>query len=131
MQFHIETDKNIEGRQQLSDYVESVVTHAVEKYADHLTHVEAHLGDVNGSDKSGADDMRCLLEARVSGIKNIAVSHHAESLHLAIDGAAMKLQHALASAVGKLQDKQQRAQSLGHLSADLIAEADSADESVK
>lgn len=123
MQFHIETDKHIEGRQQLSDYVESVVTDAVAKYADHLTHVEAHLGDVNSSDKSGADDMRCLLEARVSGVKNIAVSHNAESLHQAIDGAAVKLQHALASALGKLQDKQLRAQSLGHLSADIVAQS--------
>lgn len=129
MQFHIETDKNIEGRQQLSDHVESVVTHAVEKYADRLTHVEAHLGDVNGSDKSGADDKRCLLEARVSGLKNIAVSHHAENLHLAIDGAATKLQHALASALGKQLDQQHRAQSLGHLSAELVA--DSADDTPK
>ncbi len=120
MQFLVETDNHIEGHQQLSDHVKSAVLSAVGHHEEHLTHVHAHLGDVNGADKSGGADKRCLLEARVSGVKNIAVSHLAESLHQAIDGAAQKLRHALDSAVGKLQDQQRRAEGLGHVSADLL-----------
>lgn len=120
MQIQVETDNHIEGRQALTEYVQGVIDDAVDKYRDHITHVEAHLGDLNSGEKSGSNDMRCLLEARVTGVKNIAVSHQAESLHLAIDGAADKLKHALASSVGKLQDQQRRAAPTGQLTADLL-----------
>lgn len=122
MQIQVETDNHIEGRQELLAYVESVVLDAVGRHVDHLTHVEAHLGDANSGDKSGPNDMRCLFEARVAGIKTIAVSHHAESLHLAIDGAVNKLRHALESSLGKLQDRRRRAEGTGQLSLDISEE---------
>lgn len=122
MQIQVETDNHIEGRQALSEHVQGVIEDAVDKYRHHVTHVTAHLGDLNSGEKAGSDDMRCLLEARVTGVKNIAVSHQAESLHLAIEGAADKLQHALASSVGKLQDQQLRAAPTGQLNADLLRE---------
>jgi len=124
MQVQVETDNHVEGREKLIEHVEGVIRDAVDRYAAQVTHVEAHLGDVNGSEKSGADDMRCLLEARVAGVKNIAVRHQAESLHLAIEGAADKLTKALDSALGKRQDQQRRHPGTGELSAELAREAD-------
>lgn len=124
MQVQVETDNHVEGREKLIEHVEGVIRDAVGRYAEHVTHVEAHLGDVNGSEKSGADDMRCLLEARVAGVKNIAVKHQAESLHLAIEGAADKLTKALDSALGKLQDRQRRHPGTGELSAEVARELD-------
>ena len=119
MQFQVETDNHIENRRELAEYVESVVRDAVDRYAERLTHVEAHLGDVTGADKSSGNDKRCLLEARISGVKNIAVSNQAETLHLAIDGAVEKLRHALDSTVGKLH-AQRRAEGLGHAAEALL-----------
>lgn len=119
MQIQVETDTPIERHKELSDYVTSVVRNAVGHHADHLTHVEAHLGDANSADKSGDKDMRCMLEARVAGVKNVAVTHQAPNMHLAIDGAADKLRHALESSLGKLQDRQRRAEGTGHLSVDI------------
>ena len=119
MQFLVDTDNHIEGHQQLSDHVETAVRAAVGHYADSLTHIDAHRGDVNGADKTGGADKKCLLEARVSGVKNVAVSHQAATLHQAIDGAAHKLKNALDSTLGKLHDQQRRAESLGHKSAEL------------
>lgn len=124
MQVLVETDNHVDGREKLIEHVEGVIRDAVDRYAAQVTHVEAHLGDVNGSEKSGADDMRCLLEARVAGVKNIAVRHQAESLHLAIEGAADKLTKALDSALGKRQDQQRRHPGTGELSAELAREAD-------
>lgn len=124
MQVQVETDNHVEGREKLIEHVESVIRHAVSRYAERVTHVEAHLGDANGSDKSGADDKHCTLEARLSGVKNIAVKSHADNLHLAIAGAADKLTHALDSAFGKEQDRQRRHPGTGELSADLAREAD-------
>jgi ribosome-associated translation inhibitor RaiA len=120
MQVQVHTDNHIQGRQELTQYVESVIMGAVDRYAEHLTHVEAHLGDVNSNEKSGSADKRCMLEARLAGVKTVAVHSQADNLHMAIDGAVEKLQHALDSSFGKLQDKQRRAQSAGHVSADVI-----------
>lgn len=118
MQVQVETDNHVQGREKLIEHVEGVMRDAVEHHKERVTHVEAHLGDVNGGEKSGADDMRCMLEARVAGLKNIAVKHQAESLHLAIEGAADKLTKALDSALGKEQDRQRRHPGTGELSAD-------------
>ncbi len=120
----VETDNHVEGRQALIEHVEGVIRDAVDRYQGRVTHVEAHLGDVNSGEKSGADDMRCLLEARVAGLKNIAVKHHAESLHQAIEGAAGKLTNALDSALGKLHDRERRHAGTGELSADVAREVD-------
>lgn len=124
MQVQVETDNHVEGREKLIEHVEGVIRDAVDRFEGQVTHVEAHLGDVNGSDKSGPDDMRCVLEARVAGLKNIAVKHHAESLHFAIEGAADKLTKALESALGKAHDRERRHPGTGELSADVARELD-------
>ena len=122
MQVQVETDNHVEGREKLIEHVEGVIRDAVDRYEDQVTHVEAHLGDVNSGDKSGAADMRCMFEARLAGLKNIAVKHQAESLHLAIEGAADKLTKALESTLGKMQDRQKRHRGTGELSADVTRE---------
>ena len=124
MQVQVETDNHVEGREKLIEHVEGVIRDAVDRYEDRVTHVEAHLGDVNSGDKSGAADMRCMFEARLAGLKNIAVKHQAESLHLAIEGAADKLTKALESALGKQQDRQRRHRGTGELSADVTRDFD-------
>ena len=126
MQVQVETDNHVEGREKLLAHVEGVIRDAVDRYEDVVTRVEAHLGDVNSGEKSGSDDMRCLLEARVAGIKNIAVTHRADSLHLAIEGAAEKLTKALESALGKHEDKLRRRPGTGELSAEAVREVDGA-----
>lgn len=120
MQFRVETDNHVQGDERLAEHVEGVVRGAVDRFAEHVTVIAAHLGDVNSRDKAGADDMRCLLEAHVAGMKNIAVTHHAETLQAAIDGAADKLEKALDSALGKAQNRQRRQPGTGELSADLV-----------
>jgi len=124
MQVQVETDNHVEGRERLIEHVEGVIRAAIDHYKDQVTHVEAHLGDVNSPDKSGAADKRCVFEARVAGLKNIAVKHQAESLHFAIEGAADKLTKALESALGKQQDRQRRHRGTGELSAEVTREFD-------
>ncbi|WP_422013006.1 HPF/RaiA family ribosome-associated protein [Roseateles sp.] len=124
MQVQVETDNHVEGREALIEHVEGVIRGAVGHCEGQVTHVQAHLGDTNSGEKSGPDDMRCLLEARVLGLKNVAVSHQAESLHLAIAGAADKLKRAIESALGKQQDRQRRHAGTGELSADAAREPD-------
>lgn len=49
--------------------------------------------------------MRCQLEARPKGHQPISVTHKADTLEQAIDGAATKLEHALDHLFGKLRGK--------------------------
>ncbi len=104
MLININTDKTIERHQGLDDHVQTVVSAAVQRFADQITRVEVHLSDDN-SQKSSDGGNRCLLEARVNGYAPIAVSAHAVHLHMAISGAADKLKRAIDSALGRLHDK--------------------------
>lgn len=117
MQVQVETDNHIENREELSRYVQSVVLDKVDRFQDHITSVQVHLHDDNGPDKKAADDFRCLMEARLAGVKPLAVSQQADNLHQAINGAADKLGRVLDSTIGKLEDRKRHAVGLGHLGA--------------
>ncbi len=101
MQIQVNTDRHIQGGENLQERVQTMVEDAVSHLSDRITRIEVHLSDEN-SDKGGDKDKRCMLEARVAGIQPIAVTHQAETLALAIDGATEKLQRALETALGKL-----------------------------
>jgi hypothetical protein len=66
------------------------VEQALHRFASRLQRVEVHLGDTNAG-KHGADDKRCMMEARPSGHPPVAVTHQADTLPLAISGAAALL----------------------------------------
>jgi ribosome-associated translation inhibitor RaiA len=90
MHIQINTDRNIQGREELANRVTSVIQSNLRRFSDRISRVEAHLSDQN-SDKGGEDDKRCLLEARVEGRPPTAVSHQAASVDQAVDGAVDKL----------------------------------------
>jgi hypothetical protein len=82
---------------------EVVVGDAVARFGERITRVEVHVADENGATKSGPGDKRCRLEARVSGQPSVSVSDHAATVEQAVNGAAVKLRHALESTFGRLQ----------------------------
>jgi ribosome-associated translation inhibitor RaiA len=92
------TDRNVAGSEALSAQVETSVTDALGRLSEQVTRVEVHLSDEN-SQKGGADDKRCLMEARLEGRPPTAVSHRAPSVQLAIDGAAAKLARVIESTI--------------------------------
>lgn len=102
MHIQINTDSNITGREELAVHVKGVVESALSRFSDRITRVEVHLSDQN-SDKSGQDDLRCMMEARVEGRRPTAVTHQAASLSDAVDGAADKLKRSLESTLGRLK----------------------------
>jgi ribosome-associated translation inhibitor RaiA len=104
MQIQVNTDNHIQGSERLTRHVEAVVEGSVGRFADRITRVEVHLSDDNSSVKSGGDDKRCLIEARLATLRPISVSHHAASVELAIDGAADKLQRIVKRTFERLAD---------------------------
>lgn len=104
MQIQINTDKNIEGSEAFAEHVRAVVEKNLSHYADRLSRVEVHLGDMN-ADKSGPQDHICTLEARPKGMDPVAATHKAANNHLAVEGAAHSLANLLRTRFGKLDDR--------------------------
>jgi len=99
MQIQVNHDNRVRLVEETADRLSKTVEDSLAKFAERITRVEMHLGDVNGG--KGGEDKRCMLEARVANMQPIAVTHQAETLQMAIDGALEKLDHALSHAIGK------------------------------
>jgi len=105
MQIQINTDRNIEGHETLAAQVRGVVENALSRLSDRITRVEVHLSDESGR-KSGQNDKRCMMEARLEGRQPIAVTHQAATVDHAVDGAADKLARLIESTLGRLRDQE-------------------------
>lgn len=104
MQIQVNSDNHIQSSIRLEEWVRTTIESTLERYEEDLTRIEVHLRDENG-DKPGPHDMRCQLEARPKGHQPVSVTHKADTLELAIEGAATKLDHALEHMFGKLRSK--------------------------
>lgn len=104
MQIKINTDKNIHGDERLKEAARALVTQGLGHLLARLTRVEVHLQDENAQ-KGGADDIRCMIEARPEGMAPQAVTHHDANVDAAVRGAAKKLRALLESEFGKLDNK--------------------------
>jgi ribosome-associated translation inhibitor RaiA len=105
MLVQVHTDSNIRGDSALAAWVEAAVRDAIDRFSDRITRVAVHLSDENSASKAGSEVKRCLLEARVAGLRPISVSERADTLELAVDGAAAKLIRSLESTLGRLDDR--------------------------
>jgi RNA polymerase sigma factor (sigma-70 family) len=101
MQIQVNTDRHIEGSAKLTDEVEAVVQQALARYGDRITRVEVFLSDENSSQKFGDSDKRCVIEARLGGLRPVTVSHQGSSLDQAVGGAADKLEKTLKRNLGR------------------------------
>lgn len=102
MQIQFNIDNSIEGHERTENYFTPILQETLKRYEDKITRLEVHLADENG-EKSTPDDKRCLIEARVAGLKPIAVTNHGDTVEKAIKGATDKLKSALEHSFGKLQ----------------------------
>ncbi|MCB9624880.1 MAG: ribosome-associated translation inhibitor RaiA [Sandaracinus sp.] len=105
MKIQVNTDHNIQNDDRLQEYVETTVAGSLDRFRGQVTRVEVHLSDENGSERGGADDKRCLMEARVEGHAPSVVTSHASTVRAAIDGAADKLERALDHIFGKARER--------------------------
>jgi ribosomal subunit interface protein len=104
MNIQVNTDHNIEGSAELNSYVEDNLTEHFDRFKGAITRIEVHLSDENAG-KVSQNDKRCLLEARIANHQPIVVSHHADTIHQAIEAASDKLLRSLDNMVGKLTDR--------------------------
>ncbi|HEU4775052.1 MAG TPA: HPF/RaiA family ribosome-associated protein [Lysobacter sp.] len=101
MKIQLHTDRNIQHDESLTEHVDSVVSKALERFGAQVSRVEVHLRDLNAG-KAGIGDKHCVMEARLEGRQPVVVSHDADKVREAVNGAAQKLQRLLDSALGRL-----------------------------
>ncbi len=101
MQVQVHTNQ-IEGSARLQEWVSAEMADRLEHFDEMLTRVVVHISDENAQ-KSGSDDKRCQIEARLKGHQPISVTHKADAVGSAIDGAAEKMRHALEHLTGRLE----------------------------
>lgn len=104
MQIQVHTDHHIDGTEKFATHVKAVVETELSRLSARISRVEVHVSDENGS-KTGQDDKRCVMEARVEGHQPIAVTHKAGSIDEAVHGAAEKLGRTVESTLDRIQDK--------------------------
>ncbi len=103
MQIQVNGDNHIHARERLSARVEEVVGAALQRFGERISRVEVHLTDENHL-KNAQADKRCLIEAHISGHVPTTVSHHAQTLDQAVDGAAHKIERAVDHALARLRN---------------------------
>lgn len=102
MQIQINTDKNISGTTSLTDKLTEDLKNELRNFEDRVTRLEVHLSDQNAQ-KSGEDDIKCTIEARIEKLKPIAVTAYHGTIEQAVSLATDKLLAALNSALGKIK----------------------------
>jgi ribosome-associated translation inhibitor RaiA len=107
MNIQIKTDHNIQGNKALINKFSSIIKSALIRLSDHITSIQVHLSDENG-DKSGKNDKRCMIEARLEGRHPIVVIDHQETLNQALDGAVDKLIRMIESILGRQRNQRIR-----------------------
>ncbi len=103
MQIQFNTDKNVTGSEDLLASLTSLISEELSRFSDQITRLEIHLSDDDGN-KDGFNDKRCMVEARLAGMKPIAVTDHANSPEQAVLGAIDKLKTSLEKITGRLND---------------------------
>lgn len=100
MIIQLNTDKNIAGTEKLKLYLTDLITEELSRFSNQITRVEVHLSDENGP-KESLNDKRCIIEARLEGMKPLAVTNYADTHEQAVEGALEKLITSIDTVVGK------------------------------
>ncbi len=100
MIIQLNTDHHIDGDDRLAQSVSADLEHSLARFASQITRIEVHFQDVNAS-RGGANDKRCMLEARLAGEDPIAVTNTADTVAGALVGARDKLVRVLEKYVSR------------------------------
>jgi len=102
MTIQLNTDKNLSVHEAFGTKLDDLLSEELSRFSEHITRLEVHLSDENGS-KEGLKDKRCLLEARLEGRQPIAVTGLANTYELAVSSAIDKLKASLETILGRIK----------------------------
>lgn len=106
MIIQINAGKNLNVNKEYSSQLDSLLTEELSRYSEHITRLELHLSDQDGT-KESLCDKKCILEVRLEGRQPIAVSATSNTYDQAVDSAIDKIKASLNTIIGKLRDHHQ------------------------
>lgn len=104
MTIQINTDRNLIVNQEYQAKIHAEIEKALARFTQNITRLEVHFSDENGG-KSGTNDKRCLLEARMEHHQPVAVTEFSHTYDSALYGALEKLKNMLNTIVDKQKGK--------------------------
>ena len=104
MFIQIHADNQVESDSERNARLEEQIRQRMARFEDRITDVKVHVSDVNGP-RGGDSDLRCTIEARVSGIPPVAAVDEGDSVDRCVIGAAKKVVRALDHQLGRLNDR--------------------------
>ncbi len=108
MQIIINSDNHLQMNQDSIEQYQSEVAASLKRFNDRITRIEVHLTDENSLAKGGADDIRCLMEARPASQQPVSVEVRAATVEQAIREGASTLKRRLSAMLEKSQTEQRR-----------------------
>ncbi len=103
MTIQVNTDNHIEGKEDLSNYINNLFNEKLVRFDAHVTRVEVHLSDENAG-KAGADDKKCNIEARLEGLEPIFVSAQSDQISAAIHDGLQKIKRAIEHSLDRVKN---------------------------
>ena len=107
MQVQVNTDDHIQGGESLAQWVQEEAGSRLARFKENVTRLEVFLTDLDSS-KSGVNDKRCRLEARVVSRQPVTVTADADKMAAAFIAAVEKLSRALDNDLGRAKDRNGR-----------------------
>lgn len=107
MQVQVNTDDHIHGGESLVQWVQDEASSRLTRFKENVTRLEVFLTDLDGA-KSGVNDKRCRLEARVVSRQPVTVTADADKMAAAFISAVEKLSRALDNDLGRVKDRNAR-----------------------
>ena len=104
MQVQVHTNDKIQGGESLAQWVQQEVSTKLARFKESVTRVEVFFSDSDGASKSGAQDKRCVIEARPAGRQPIAANAESAKVADALTAALEKLQRGLEADQGRVRD---------------------------
>jgi len=104
MIIQVSTDNHIEGSDELTRQVETILDGTLGRFGEWITRVEVQLSDESSSSKSRDNDKRCVMEARPAGQQPVSVRHQGATVDQALKGRVKKLVRLLDDTKGRLED---------------------------
>jgi len=99
----LNSDKNIETNTKQTEYYQSYIEDHLDRFSDHITRIEVHFSDENAG-KTGPDDKRCVLEARLEKRQPMAVKANQNTVEQALFDAVDKIKASLSTYYGRLRN---------------------------
>lgn len=104
MIIQVNTDNHIEGKEDLTSYITNLFNEKLKRFDSQLTRIEVHLSDENSGGKSGADDKKCNIEARLQNVDPIFASAQSDELAKAIHECLQKIKRGIEHQIDKVKN---------------------------